>query len=129
VNDRAWQAIAFKRTQGDTLQGLYIRIIGFPGAVTVDAQQPISLLAPTAQQWQLAWKRDPQAKDFPSNVGQYDLEPLLSDINTPVPLELVVPLQGGAVAEMAIAPFIVREWLEVKASTALPAPVVSPLGE
>lgn len=129
-SDRAWQAIAFKRTQDDALLGLYVRIVGFPGAVEVDRQRPIALLAPTAgQQWQLAWKRDPQAKEFPINVGQYDLEPLLRDIDTPVPLELQVPLQNGEVAEMAIAPFIVREWLDVKASAASPAPVAPSLGE
>lgn len=127
--DRAWQAIAFKRTQGDTLQGYYLRLVGFPGAVAVDRQQPVSLVAPTGQSWRLAWAVDPQAKTLPPNVGQFDLAPLLADIDQALPLEVQLPLVGDDPAEMAIAPFIVAEWLQVKASTESPAPMRSPLGE
>lgn len=122
-SDRAWQAIAFKRTQGDSLQGLYLRLVGFPGAVQVDRQQPITLTAPTGQQLQLDWSVDPQTQALPTNVGQYDVQPLLGNLDNPLPLELQVPLANGEMAEFAIAPFIVQEWLQVKTAEALPAPV------
>lgn len=128
-SDRAWQATAFKRTQGSNLQGLYMRVVGFPGAVEVDRQQPITLLAPTGQQWQLEWVIDPQAQRLPPNVGQYDLQPLLRDVQTALPLEMHIPLLDGDVAEVAIAPFIVQEWLQVQNSQTSIAPVTSPLGE
>jgi len=128
-SDRAWQAIAFKRTQGDTLPGYYLRLVGFPGAVEVDRQQPIALISPTGQSWRLEWAVDPQAKTLPPNVGQFDLAPLLTDIDHALPLEVQLPLVGDEPAEMAIAPFIVAEWLEVKTSTASPAPMGAPLGE
>lgn len=127
--DRAWQAIAFKRTQGTTLQGYYLRLVGFPGAVAVDRQQPVALFAPTGQSWQLQWAVDPQAKTLPPNVGQFDLAPLLEDIDHALPLEVQLPLVGAEPAEMAIAPFIVEEWLQVKTSTESPAPMGAPLGE
>ncbi|HEY9886857.1 MAG TPA: DUF3122 domain-containing protein, partial [Candidatus Obscuribacterales bacterium] len=44
--DRAWQAIAFKRTQGTTPPSFYLRLVGFPEAVAVDRHQAITLLAP-----------------------------------------------------------------------------------
>ncbi|MGB5916042.1 MAG: DUF3122 domain-containing protein, partial [Phormidesmis sp.] len=34
--DRSWQVIVFKRYQADMLQGLYLRLVGFPGLVTLD---------------------------------------------------------------------------------------------
>lgn len=126
-SDRAWQAIAFKRTRDNALQGIYVRLVGFPGTVQVDRQQPITFLAPTGQQWQLKWSIDPQTKALPTNVGQYDLQPLLTDLTTALPLELQVPLVGAKTAELAIAPFVVEEWLQVKSSTASPAPVAPPL--
>jgi hypothetical protein len=126
-SDRAWQAIAFKRTRDNALQGIYVRLVGFPGAVEVDRQRPITFLAPTGQQWQLKGAIDPQTKALPTNVGQYDLQPLLADLTTALPLELQVPLVGAETAEMAIAPFVVEEWLQIKSSAASPAPVAPPL--
>lgn len=115
--DRAWQAIAFKRTQGATLQGIYVRLVGFPGSVEVDPTRPILVTAPTGQHWQLSWDLDPQTQALPSNAGQYDLQPLLQDVNTALPLEMQLALGTGEVAELAIAPFIVREWLQIKTAT------------
>ncbi|MDB9525967.1 DUF3122 domain-containing protein [Oscillatoria sp. CS-180] len=113
-NDRAWQAIAFKRTQGTALQGIYMRLVGFPGTVEVNPQQPIWVTAPTGQHWQLPWSIDPQTRTLPVNAGQYNLQPLLEDVRNPLPLEMQLSLAGDEVVEWAIAPFIVKEWLQVK---------------
>ncbi|MBE7380435.1 MAG: DUF3122 domain-containing protein [Leptolyngbya sp. SIO1E4] len=127
--DRAWQAIAFKRLQGEVLQGIYLRLVGFPGAVRVDRQQPIVLLAPTGQQWQLAWEVDPQTQALPDSVGQYDLQPFLANLSHALPLEMQIPLDGMPVADVRIAPFIVAEWLQVKTANDSPSPVVPTLGK
>ncbi|MGD1860565.1 MAG: DUF3122 domain-containing protein [Leptolyngbyaceae cyanobacterium] len=129
LSDRAWQAIAFKRTEGDVLQGYYLRLVGFPEAVQVDRQQPLSLRSFTGQHWQLPWAIDPQAKTVPPNVGQFDLAPLLNEIDRSLPLKIQLPLVNSTAAELAIAPFIVEEWLEVKRRQALPAPIGAALGE
>lgn len=129
LSDRAWQVIAFKRTQGEALQGYYLRLIGFPGAVEVDRQQSVTFLSPTGQSWQLQWAVDPQAKTLPPNVGQFDLAPLLNEIDHSLPLEVQLPLIDRDPAEMAIAPFIVDEWLQVKRNHASPAPMGTPLGK
>jgi len=128
-SDRAWQVIAFKRTQGSTLQGYYLRLVGFPGAVAVDRERPATVTAPTGQSRQLPWIVDPQAKTLPPNVGQFDLAPLLTELEQALPLEVQVLLLEMEPAEMAIAPFIVEEWLQVKRSNESPAPMGTTSGE
>lgn len=115
--DRAWQAIAFKRYQGNQLQGLYLRLVGFPGTVVVDAQRPIVFTTATAQQWQLPWDVDPQTQSLPESVGQYNLQPLLADLKQALPLEMQIPLANNTAVEVGIAPFIVREWLQISTAT------------
>ncbi len=112
--DRAWQAIAFKRWQDATLQGIYLRLVGFPGTVTVDRQYPVVVTAATGQQWQLPWQLDPQTADLPTDVGQYTLQPLLQSIETALPLHMQIPLVDATLADIGIAPFVVKEWLQVK---------------
>ena len=121
--DRAWQAIAFKRFQHQTLQGVYLRLVGFPDAVVVARQRPVVLVAVTGQQWQLPWSVDPQTQTLPNSVGQYDLQPLMQSLDNALPLEMQIPLQGAAIAEVRIAPFVVDEWLQIKAAQVLPSPV------
>ena len=128
-DDRAWQAIAFKRSQKTALQGLYLRLVGFPDAVQVQSQQPVMLFAPTGQSWQLPWLVDAQTQALPPNVGQYDLRPFLDEIDRPLPLEMQLPVVGAAPIDLAIAPFIVKEWLQVVATEASPTPVGTPLGK
>ena len=128
-DDRAWQAIAFKRLQGETLQGLYLRLVGFPGTVIVDRQQPLVMIAATGQHWQLPWAIDPQTQALPDSVGQYNLQPLLSYLGNALPLEMQIPLQGMTAAEVGVAPFIVKEWLRVKGTDISASPVGSTLRE
>ncbi|MBF2036228.1 MAG: DUF3122 domain-containing protein [Leptolyngbyaceae cyanobacterium T60_A2020_046] len=128
--DRAWQAVAFNRYRHGAQQGVYLRLVGFPGGVEVDAARSLSLLAPTGQHWQLLPQRDPQTAALPISVGQYNLAPLLQDLaGRPVPLEIQVPLVNDDPAQLTAAPFVVQEWVEIGAMTPSPAPVRSPLGE
>jgi len=115
-DDRAWQAITFKRAQSGVVQGTYLRLVGFPDVVEVDRLRAVTLLAPTGQQWQLPWEIDPQTKGLPDNVGQYNLQTLLADITMAQPLDMQIPLVTAPPAEIAIAPFIVEEWLQVGAA-------------
>jgi hypothetical protein len=123
--DRAWQAIAFCRTEGVNLQGIYLRLVGFPGNVQVDRQAPLQVTSVIGQKWLLPWSLDPQTPSLPDSVGQFDLEPLLQDLERPFPLMIQVRLTAESITTVTIAPFVVREWLELKRS--LPAPVPSAL--
>jgi hypothetical protein len=117
-SDRAWQAVAFKRLQQGQLQGVYLRLVGFPGTMPISPQAPLRVLAATGQQWQALPAVDLQTITLPDTVGQYAVGPLLADLHDPQPLELQIPLQDAAPAQIQVAPFVVKEWLQVMASEA-----------
>jgi hypothetical protein len=114
ARDRAWQAVAFKRWQQGQYQGTYLRLVGFPGVITLDRDRPLILLAPTGQQLQLVPSLDPQTKLLPANAAQYNLEPLLRDLTAALPLELQVPITEETAATLTLAPFQVQEWLQLR---------------
>ncbi|PSN15344.1 hypothetical protein C7293_07580 [filamentous cyanobacterium CCT1] len=112
-NDVAWQATVFKRYREGQLEGVYLRLVGFPGQGLVDRQGDLSVQTGTATQWAAMPSLDSQTQTLPENVAQYDIDPILSHIQRPGPLTLVVPLASGTVARLVVAPYIVEEWLDV----------------
>ncbi|MEO0533037.1 MAG: DUF3122 domain-containing protein [Cyanobacteria bacterium P01_A01_bin.123] len=108
--DRAWQAVLFKRYRVDQPDGLYLRLVGFPGAVAVDATRPLTIDTGTALSWQAPFALDGSVLQLPPNVGQYAMQPVLDQIQQPIPLQIAVPLQTGGIAELVAAPFVVEEW-------------------
>ncbi|MGD1948213.1 MAG: DUF3122 domain-containing protein [Leptolyngbyaceae cyanobacterium] len=116
-NDRSWQAILFKRYRPDGLEGMYLRLVGFPGIVNVDPQQPLTINTGTALQWQATPKLDPPTPALPSNTNQYDFANVLADLQQPIPLTLAVPLQGKGPSEIIVPPYAVKEWRDLAAQT------------
>jgi hypothetical protein len=114
-NDFAWQATVFKRYIGGGLQGVYLRLVGFPGQATVDRQGDLSVQTGTATQWQAPYAVDAQTESLPENVTQYDVAVVLSQIQQPIPLTLVVPLAATSPARLVVAPYVVAEWLAIEA--------------
>lgn len=112
-NDTAWQATVFKRYVDGRLQGVYLRLVGFPGQGVVDRQGDLSVLTGTATQWTVPPSADWQIQVLPDNVAQYDVEAILSHIQRPGPLTLVVPLATTAAARLVVAPYVVEEWLQI----------------
>ena len=115
--DRSWQIILFKRYQADSLQGLYLRLIGFPGLVSLDSQKPITIATGASAQWQAQSALDPQTQSLPSNAGQYDMAATLADLTGDIPLQIEIPLVGGSVAQLVVPPFAVHEWRELNAQS------------
>lgn len=113
--DRAWQATVFKRYQGPELQGVYLRLVGFPGSVTLDASRPLQIDTGTGQRWQAPPELDPQTAQLPEGVGQYNVAFLLPALTSPIALKLSVPLQHGGAAQLTAAPFVVDEWRRLQA--------------
>lgn len=120
--DMAWQATVFKRYQGSEIQGIYLRLVGFPGQVTVDRQQALAIDTGTTAHWNAPYALDPQtpASVLPDNISQYDLGAVLAQMPRPIPLTLSVPLVGRSPAQIVVAPYVVQEWLTI--SQALPDP-------
>ncbi len=119
--DRSWQAILFKRYRPDGLEGLYLRLVGFPGVVTVDPQQPLTVATGTLLGWQASPKLDPPTPVLPSNTNQYDMTAVMAELEKAIPLTLQVPLQGNGpspvVGEIVVPPYAVQEWRELAAQT------------
>ncbi|MGB3309985.1 MAG: DUF3122 domain-containing protein [Nodosilinea sp.] len=114
-NDMAWQATVFKRYAEGHLAGVYLRLVGFPGQGVVDRQSDLSVQTGTTTQWAAVPCIDSQTQNLPDNVAQYDIEPILSHLQRPGPLTLVVPLARKRSARLVVAPYIVEEWLQVYA--------------
>lgn len=112
-NDVAWQATVFKRYREGRLEGVYLRLVGFPGQGLVDRQGDLSVQTGTATQWAAVPSLDSQTQNLPENVAQYDIDTILNHIQRPGPLTLVVPLATGTVARLVVAPYIVKEWLHI----------------
>ena len=108
--DQAWQAILFKRLQADTLQGIYLRLVGFPGRVEVDPSSPLQIETGTELQWQANPAVDQATLTLPANVGQYDVQSLIRHLAGDIPLQLRIPLKAGRTAELLAPPFVVKEW-------------------
>ncbi|MEB3359526.1 MAG: DUF3122 domain-containing protein [Synechococcales bacterium] len=124
----SWQVIAFQRVQGDRPDPPMLRLVGFPGATTVDHSQPLQVLRSSASTVLLA---DVSAQIFaaagsaargaqeisqnipqniPQNVAQYELQPLLSQLGTTLPVRLVIPMVGGEPRELRAPPGLIEEW-------------------
>ncbi len=114
--DRSWQVIVFKRYQGDSLQGLYLRLVGFPGLVTLDAHEPLTVATGSSLQWSAAPELDPQTSELPDNAGQYNIAETLLALKGDIPLQIDIPLSGGGIAKLVVPPFAVHEWRELAAS-------------
>ena len=112
-NDRSWQAILFKRYRPDGLEGVYLRLVGFPGVVDVDPQKPLTIDTGTALQWQATPKLDPPTPALPSNTNQYDVAKVIADLQKAIPLTLMVPLQGQGASQIIVPPYAVQEWRDL----------------
>lgn len=113
----SWQAVLFRRylppQQGAAVPQTDLRLVGFPGQVRIDQQRPLAIQTGTSRHWQApssAWRG---SSELPENVAQYDVEDLLGQLAGPTVLTLGVPLQGGQTVEVIVAPFVVKEWLEI----------------
>ncbi|HEY9877891.1 MAG TPA: DUF3122 domain-containing protein [Leptolyngbyaceae cyanobacterium] len=121
--DRAWQATLFKRYVGGDWQGIYLRLVGFPGSATVNANQPLVVDTGAGLRWEAPSSLDPQTQLLPENVGQYDFESVLKDLSGAIPLRLEIPLQRRNTARLTAAPFVVEEWRSLRdLDTASPEP-------
>ncbi|AVH64208.1 hypothetical protein CDG77_13795 [Nostoc sp. 'Peltigera membranacea cyanobiont' 213] len=108
-----WQAIAFKRTPPNGKTSLELRLVGFISAVEIDRSKPL-LLADSmgktlaADDTSSTLFTDLSAPE--SNVGQYDIQPLLPQLQPEIPLSLTVPAIGGEAINLSVPPSFVQDW-------------------
>jgi len=108
-----WQAIAFKRIRPDGSSQLYLRLVGFPGTAAIDRTQPLSFRSSMGQTLTAvdASRQIFTNADSPEpNVGQYDLQPLLSQLQAEVPWRVSLPILAGSPLMLQIPPALIEEW-------------------
>lgn len=109
-SDLSWQLVLFKRLKSNQLDTIHLRIVGFPGRVNLPHRIPLKITTATGQTWML---EDVVDLSLPTNVGEYDILKLLTQLEKDIPLNLSITLQGDHIAELVIPPFVVKEWRKV----------------
>lgn len=104
-----WQAIVFKR---DSSPDLTLRLVGFPGVVAIDQNQPLLLSTSLGQTFEVANASQDIFEDRPleSNIAQYDLQAVLPNLNPAIPLALEMPISTGDTLKFSIPPQVLQEW-------------------
>ncbi len=109
-----WGAIAFKRIRPDGKATFELRLVGFPGMAEIDRTKPLLLTNSLRKTWQA---NDASANIFTDqiqpHVGQYDLQPLITQLETAIPLTLSLATVNGEPVKLSISPSLVQEWQTV----------------
>jgi hypothetical protein len=109
----SWQTVAFKRVRLDGRTSFELRLVGFPGMVDIDHNQSLTLtnsLGKTLLAEDVSHHIFNDGHSSETNVGQYDLQPLLSQLQTEIPLVLLLPILNHEPVRLAVSPSLVQEW-------------------
>lgn len=112
----SWQAIAFKRIRPDGSTSFYLRLVSFPGTAGIAHSQPLTLTNSMGQILNAVDVSSQMFTDVSSpepNVGQYDLQPILSQLRVELPWQLSVPTTHDETMILHVPPFLVQEWQTV----------------
>lgn len=108
-----WQAIAFKRILPDGKTTLELRLVGFPGVAEIDRTKPLLLTNSMGKTLRAA---DISSNIFTApttpqpNVGQYDIQPLLPQLQAEIPLKLTLQTLGSEAINLSAPSSFVQDW-------------------
>lgn len=109
-----WQTVAFKRTRPDGNSSFELRLVGFPNMAAIDHSQSLTLTNSLGKTLKANETSSNIFKEnTPPNIGQYDLQPLLSQLRAEIPLQLSVPALNGEEIRLSVSPSLVAEWQTV----------------
>lgn len=112
----AWQTILFKRVKDGQVIELNLRLISFPGQLTLSHPQTLVVEQGGNQTWELPDETllDPQLQAVSSSLAQYDAKPLLMSLERPAPMTLKVTLESQEQRVLVVPPYVVKEWLQLQ---------------
>ncbi|HEY9628519.1 MAG TPA: DUF3122 domain-containing protein [Coleofasciculaceae cyanobacterium] len=110
--EKSWQVIAFKRVHPEGSAAVSLRLVGFSNEVEFDHTQPLML---TTSMGKILTARDisndiSQDTPTPANVGEYDIQPILPELQAEIPLRLTVATLTGSAIELQIPSSVIQEW-------------------
>ena len=107
---QTWQVIVYSKS--DIKNNLVLRIVGFPGDLRID--HPTNLIVTSGRRdWELndmTLDNKSLIKDSKESALEFDISPLISDLDKNRPLRLYLP---GVINDLPIPPYLVNEWREV----------------
>ncbi|MEB3354257.1 MAG: DUF3122 domain-containing protein [Cyanobacteriota bacterium] len=104
---QSWQLVAYR--EGRPGGPLKLRIVGYPGKVRIDHPTPLQVRSGRLR-WELAdvtLDNPKLAGDGRAAAAEFNLAPLLADLQQNRPLRLALP---GVFVELPVPPFVVAEW-------------------
>jgi Protein of unknown function (DUF3122) len=109
----SWQAIAFKRIRPDDTAVIYLRLVGFPGTAQIDHSQPLTLtdsMGKTLTAADVSHDMFTDQTQMEPDVGQYDLQPILMQLELAIPLRLTLATLDQPEIILNVSPDVVEEW-------------------
>lgn len=119
VNDQhgnTWQAIAFQRVRPDGTTSFDLRLVGFPGMAEIDHTQPLTITNSLGKSFTATDTSSnifADAAQSEPNVGQYNLQALLSELPAEIPAKLSVPTLSGDAVSLSVSPSSIQEWRSI----------------
>jgi len=112
LDHQSWQVVAYRQGDEAARASLRLRLVGYPGKLRF--QHPTSLQVRSGRrQWLLADVTLSQPEllaDARAAAAEFDLTPLLVDLDQARPLRLTLP---GVFLELPVPPYVVAEWLRL----------------
>ncbi|MFM7269144.1 MAG: DUF3122 domain-containing protein [Cyanobium sp.] len=106
---QSWQVVAYREGPAAPEASVTLRIVSYPGRVRLDHPTPL-LVSAGRRLWELRDTTLSSAKlagDSRDAAAEFDLTPLLGDLNNNRPLRLELP---GVFTELPVPPYVVEEW-------------------
>ncbi len=114
----SWQVTCFKRTTPTGVVTLNLRLVGFPDQPGPLHPQAMSLRNAQGQVWEAPDVTATVGETFAAqtNVGQYDVAPIIDQLSPEVPTYLEVLLVDGGTAKLRLTSALLEEWRLVAAA-------------
>jgi len=106
---QSWQVVAYREGAPRPEAPITLRIVSYPGRVRLDHPTPL-LVTSGRRLWELAdttLSSPKLAGDGRAAAAEFDLTPLLADLENNRPLRLELP---GVFTELPVPPYVVKEW-------------------
>ena len=110
LDDQSWQVVGYR--EGPPGGPLRLRIVGYPGKVRLDHPTPL-LVRSGRFAWELediTLANGSLATDGRSAAAEFNLAPLLAELNQDRPLRLQLK---GVFSELVVPPYVVGEWRQL----------------
>lgn len=120
-----WQVVAFRRQWPDGAISLDLRLVGFPGTVTIDRSQPLTLasvVGPSLTATDSSGEILTSGTPLEPYVGQYDLLPILDQLRPELPWQLHLATLDGPELKITLPPLAIQDWQVLSAPDPNPDP-------